>query len=243
MLVLQTVLWPLLHAPGESIVEVEGGTHNPGAPPFEFFERVLVPHLVAMGASIALELVRPGFYPAGGGCVRMKVSGGRPLVPIRLLERGPIVRRRARALVSNLSLKIAHRELNVIRRGWGLHKDDLEAATLESPGPGNVLTLEAEFPGGREIFTNFGQRHVTAEEVAERALAQAQEWEALDVPVGDHLADQLLIPMVLAQGGAFRTGAPSLHTRTNADIVQRFVPVPIRFEPEDPARWRITVGG
>jgi RNA 3'-terminal phosphate cyclase (ATP) len=106
-----------------------------------------------------------------------------------------------------------------------------------------VLTLEAEFPGGREIFTNFGQRHVTAEEVAERALAQVQEWEALDVPVGDHLADQLLIPMVLAQGGAFRTGAPSLHTRTNADIVQRFVPVPIRFEPEDPARWRITVGG
>src|SRR5687767_13803626 len=68
-LVLQTVLWPLLVAPGESTVVVEGGTHNPLAPPFEFLARVLAPLVRRMGAELELELVRAGFYPAGGGAV------------------------------------------------------------------------------------------------------------------------------------------------------------------------------
>ena len=241
-LVLQTILWPLLHASGESIVEVEGGTHNPLAPPFDFFERVLAPHLQTMGCSVQLELVRPGFAPAGGGCMRMRVVGGTSLQPLRLLERGPIVRRRARAVVSNLSPKIAHRELNVVRKGWDLGKIDLEAVELPGPGPGNVLTLEAEFPSGREIFTGFGEKGVTAERVAERALAEALRWEALDVPVGEHLADQLLIPLALAGAGSFRTGEPSQHTRTHASIVQRFLATPVKMEREDDTHWRIEVG-
>jgi RNA 3'-terminal phosphate cyclase (ATP) len=240
-LVLQTVLWPLLFAPGESIVEVEGGTHNPLAPPFEFFDRVLLPHLEAMGASVGLELVRPGFYPAGGGCIRMRVAGGRPLEPFSLIERGPILRRHARAIVSNLSLKIAHRELNVVRKGWPLAKGELEAAEVPSPGPGNVLTLEAEFATGREIFTGFGEKGITAERVAERALAEATRWEALDVPVGEHLADQLLIPMALAGAGRFRTGTPSQHTRTHAAVISRFLDVPVTMTP-DQDQWLITIG-
>jgi RNA 3'-terminal phosphate cyclase (ATP) len=240
-LVLQTVLWPLLHAPGESIVEVEGGTHNPLAPPFEFFDRVLVPHLEMMGASIALELVRPGFYPAGGGCIRMHVAGGRTLEPLSLIERGPIARRHARALVSNLPLKIAHRELNVVRKGWALGKSELEAAEVASPGPGNVLTLEAEFATGREVFTGFGEKGVTAERVAESTLAEATRWEALDVPVGEHLADQLLIPMALAGSGRFRTGEPSQHTRTHAAIIGRFLDVAVSMTPDE-GQWLVTIG-
>lgn len=241
-LVLQTVLWPLLHAQGESVVEVEGGTHNPLAPPYEFFDRVLVPHLETMGACVELELVRPGFYPAGGGCIRMRVAGGRPLQPLALLERGAIVRRRARAIVSNLSTKIAHRELNVVRKGWGLGRDDLEALELPSPGPGNVLTLEAEFATGRELFTGFGDRGITAERVAQEALARAQRWEAVDVPVGEHLADQLLVPLALAGAGVFRTTTPSQHTRTHAEIVHRFLGIAVDMQPEDGEQWRITVG-
>jgi RNA 3'-terminal phosphate cyclase (ATP) len=48
------------------------------------------------------------------------------------------------------------------------------------------------------------------------------------VPVGEHLADQLLVPMALAGAGTFRTGPLSLHARTNLDVIERFVP--LRFD-------------
>jgi RNA 3'-terminal phosphate cyclase (ATP) len=42
-------------------------------------------------------------------------------------------------------------------------------------------------------------------------------------PVGEHLADQLLLPLALSAGGEFRTGRPSQHTLTNRDIIERFL--------------------
>jgi RNA 3'-terminal phosphate cyclase (ATP) len=48
--------------------------------------------------------------------------------------------------------------------------------------------------------------------------------------------------MVLAGGGSFRTTKPSLHTTTNAEVIQRFQPVPIRFEQESELVWCINVG-
>jgi RNA 3'-terminal phosphate cyclase (ATP) len=49
-------------------------------------------------------------------------------------------------------------------------------------------------------------------------------------PVGEHLADQLLIPMAMAGGGSFRTRPLSEHARTNMEVVQKFLPV--RFSRE-----------
>src|SRR5262245_24380479 len=42
-LVLQTVLPALLTAPSPSRLTIEGGTHNPLAPPFDFLERSFLP--------------------------------------------------------------------------------------------------------------------------------------------------------------------------------------------------------
>src|SRR5437867_958993 len=66
-LVLQTVLPPLLTAPGPSTLTLEGGTHNPTAPPFDFLARAFLPLISRMGPSATARLERPGFYPAGGG--------------------------------------------------------------------------------------------------------------------------------------------------------------------------------
>jgi RNA 3'-terminal phosphate cyclase (ATP) len=241
-LVLQTVLWPLLLASGTSEVIVEGGTHNPLAPPFEFLARVLLPHLRAMGAELDLELESAGFYPAGGGRLRLRVTGGLPLCPLVLDERGPIRAERAVAMISNLPDHVARRELDVVRDRLGLAMHELEALTVASPGPGNALEIEAEFAGGRELVTAFGEKGVPAEVVAQRAVAEYTRWRDADVPVGEHLADQLLIPLALAGGGTFITCTPTEHTRTNARIVERLLGVPIALDVESSARIRVTVG-
>src|SRR6185295_18962730 len=63
-LVLQTVLPPLLVAAGPSTLTIEGGTHNPLAPPFDFLERSFLPLVARMGPQFEARLERWGFYPA-----------------------------------------------------------------------------------------------------------------------------------------------------------------------------------
>src|SRR6185436_13785565 len=66
-LVLQTILPPLLAAGGRTVVTLEGGTHNPWAPPFDFLKRVFLPIVNRLGPRVEVALERYGFYPAGGG--------------------------------------------------------------------------------------------------------------------------------------------------------------------------------
>jgi RNA 3'-terminal phosphate cyclase (ATP) len=240
-LVLETVLWPLLLAPGRSRLVLEGGTHNPLAPPFDFIARSLVPRLSEMGAVVAVTLERAGFFPAGGGRMVVEIEGGHPLRPREWLERGPIARAGARALVAGLPVAIGRRELEVVHERLGWSRRDLEVERVEAHGPGNVLLLALEHDGGTTVIAAFGEKGVRAEDVAARAADEAQRFLAADVPVDEHLADQLLIPLALAGGGSFRTVAPSLHTRTNAEIVRRWLPVDIALTDEGDGRWRVDV--
>ena len=54
-LVLQTVLLPLALAGGPSRVTIQGGTHNSGAPPFEFLAHAFLPLVRRIGFDAAIE--------------------------------------------------------------------------------------------------------------------------------------------------------------------------------------------
>jgi RNA 3'-terminal phosphate cyclase (ATP) len=108
-LVLQTVLPGLIVAQGPSQLTLKGGTHNPWSPPFDFLAKVFLPLLARMGANVTVKLVRPGFYPAGGGEFTVDIqpaTDGR-LRPLELMERGEIIGRHARAIVARLPDQIA----------------------------------------------------------------------------------------------------------------------------------------
>jgi RNA 3'-terminal phosphate cyclase len=109
-LVLQTVLPALVTADGPSRLVIEGGTHNPASPPFDFLDRTFLPLLARMGPRVCAKLERPGFYPAGGGRISVSIEPA-PLIPLVLERRGEIRACRARAIVANLPRLIAEREL------------------------------------------------------------------------------------------------------------------------------------
>lgn len=234
-LVLQTVLPPLLTAGAATTLVLEGGTHNPFAPPYEFLEEVFGPRLRRMGPTVALELDRHGFYPAGGGRFRARITPTDRLSPLTLEERGPVRRISARAVVSALPDHIAHRELTMAAAILDIPPGRREAVEVEDPmGPGNVIMIRVESEGVTELFTGFGRKGVPAEEVAREAAEAARDYLDAGVPVGPHLADQLLLPLALAGGGAFRTVPPTPHARTHAEVIRRFLDVEIRMEPEAP---------
>jgi RNA 3'-terminal phosphate cyclase (ATP) len=245
-LVLQTILPALIISPSQDDQEqrthltLEGGTHNPFAPPFDFLAQAFLPLLGRMGARIEARLERYGFYPAGGGRFEISVTPVKRLEPVELNERGEILNRRATALVAHLPRSIAERELGVVHKKLSWPWDWMEAESItNSPGPGNIITLEIESENVTEVFTGFGERGVAAEAVADQAVVATRRYLASDVAVGEHLADQLLLPMALARGGSFTTVPPSRHTTTNIEIIRKFLDVEIGAEQMTNRSWRI----
>jgi RNA 3'-terminal phosphate cyclase (ATP) len=241
MLVLQTVLPALLTAHRASELRLEGGTHNPRAPTFDCLARAYLPLVARMGPRISIELERAGFEPAGGGIVHVRIEPASRLEPLRLEARGPLRRIGAEVLLSKLPAHIAEREAAVLARELHLGDESIRVRTIDdAPGTGNVVSVFTEFEEITEVFAEFGRRGVPAERVAERAALTAKRYLAAGVPVGTHLADQLLVPLALG-GGDYVTLPPSSHTRTNIEVIEAFLPVEIRCAAIGGGAWRIEV--
>ncbi len=241
-LVLQTLLPPLILAGAPSSLVLEGGTHNIHAPPFDFLDRVFLPILNRMGPRVSARLVRPGFYPAGGGRIEVEMEPCPALARIDLIERGALRSVGARALVAALPGEIAVRELAEVEKilGWPEASRRIEQLP-ERWGPGNVLMLEAQFEHATELVTGFGKLGVPAQAVGEQASKRMAGYLASNAVAGPYLADQLLLPMALAGGGSFTTVKPTRHSLTAAEVIAKFLDVAIAFEELDGSHL-VTVG-
>ncbi len=248
MLVLQTVLLPLLMAKEPSQVVLVGGTHNPLAPPFDFVQRAYAPLVERMGAKIDLKLNRPGFFPAGGGQCVVSITPSSSLGELQLLERGALKSRRVRAVVARLPQPIAERECQRILKtlDW-----PSECGSTENWGnaasPANLVFVELQFEHVTEVFTAYGERGKRAEQVADEVAAEVATYLKSDAPVGEHLADQLLLPLGLAAhfgtgGGAFRTGPLSDHSLTHIDLLRKFLQIDITTHAAADKTVIVTVG-
>jgi RNA 3'-terminal phosphate cyclase (ATP) len=227
-LMLQTVLPPLALAGAPSSVVIEGGTHNSGAPPFDFLDRSFFPLLRRMGYAVEARMKRPGFYPAGGGVIEVAIGVSSPFTPLILEDRGAELSCQAEAVVANLPADIAKRELAAVGGLLGWPEEVLFIRTQnEAAGPGNCLMLTMAYEHVCEVVTAFGRIGASSEAVAAEAANEARAYLACAAPVGPHLADQLILPMALAAGGRFVTGPLSAHTRTNIETVGRFLEVRI----------------
>lgn len=228
-LVLQTVLPALMLGEASSTLELTGGTHNPHAPPFDFLAQVYLPLLNRMGPDVEALLDRPGFYPAGGGRLSVAVTPAERLHGMELLERGQIVSQRVRALVSNLPRHIAERECRTIvdEAGWEASCCSVEEVP-DAHGPGNVVMIEISAEHAKELFISYGEPGIRAEQVARCCWNSARHYLNAGVPVGEYLADQLLLPMGIAAhrgegDSAFRT-TPISAGRKPTDIFADFGP-------------------
>lgn len=239
-LVLQTILPPLMLVKSPSDVTIEGGTHNIWAPPVDFLNRAYLSLIRRMGPSVRLNLIRHGFYPAGGGLVRAAIEPVAALKKIYVNERGKIYRIKATARVARLPESIGFREIKLVEAELGEHVE-ASVEKVDSRGPGNVLLIEIVCDHITEIITSFGRRGLPAEKVAGQAVLEARNYIDSGVPVSMHLADQLVLPLSLAGGGSFTTMSLTEHMRTNIEVIKRFLPVDIRVSQVSEGAWQVAV--
>jgi RNA 3'-terminal phosphate cyclase (ATP) len=230
-LVLQTVMTALLYADVPSVVKVSGGTHNPKAPPAHFIEHAYVRMLCAMGAQIDFELKRFGFYPNGGGEVCAAIWPCPQLQSLHLAAPGALREARAEAYVAALPLSVAQRELEAIGKALDWRDHQLHAHPLPNDqGPGNTLLIVLESEHVTEVFSAVGEKRRRAEDVAGDVILEAQRYLASGAAVGEHLGDQLMLPLALAGGGSYTLDHVSQHAITNAEVIAQFLPVHVTFE-------------
>ena len=234
-LVLQTILPALWFADAPSTFRISGGTHNPAAPPADFLLTAWLPLMRRMGAVMEIELLRHGFYPAGGGEVVARVQPVSVLQPLHLLEQRARPVARATAIIAGVPGTVAKRELAALVGHLDGELNEIEGyirGLSSSEGPGNALLLELQCGDVCEVFTALGEKGLAAELVAKQLARDVRDFLASRASVGEHLADQLLLPLALAGGGEFLAAVASSHLRTNIDVIERFLPVSISVNEE-----------
>lgn len=242
-LVCQTILLPLALADDNSTVEFEGGTHNGLSPSVTFLQWSFLPVLAAMGLKTTVDFGNYGFNPAGGGRWKLEIQTVKQLTAVKLDGEKAAIEQlgavlSATAIVSQLPQSIAERELKTVANAMELDDVALNLKVVDSQGPGNSLLLRLQQGYFSSVFERVGEYGTSAERVAKRTIGKLRKLLRSNAHVEEHLADQILLPLLLA-GGAYTTTQPTLHTTTNIAVIRQFTTVAIEVSQIDDGCWRV----
>ena len=243
-LVAQTVIPVLLKADAPSSVTITGGTHVPFAPIWEFFAETYLPELRRMGVRVEAELDTCGFYPAAGGVAKLRVwplaEGAAPdgyeLTDLGAYRGGKVV-----GVVSAIPKSIAEAEVGIVANHFPELALERDVRTVESFGPGNYCYVELDYERASVVFSAVGTYAKSRKAVANEVVQQVREFLKSGKACEKHLADQLLVPLLLLVGGHTERGTEgfwedevwhpnwdvavqkeTLHYKTNKDVIAQF---------------------
>jgi RNA 3'-terminal phosphate cyclase (ATP) len=225
-LVLQATLPALARSGGPSRVTVTGGTHVPMSPSYHYLARHWAEVVRGTGLVVRPRLVRAGFYPPGGGEIAVEVDPWQPrAAPLELAARGALVGLCGVSGAARLRNRVAERQRDAAAAlVWEQRRLEL-AWDVETPvaaSPGSYVQLEALFESGRAAFCGLGERRVRAELLGERAARALLRFLDGEAAVDPHLADQLVVPLLLGAGGRVATSEVTLHLTTVAAVARLF---------------------
>lgn len=240
-LVFQTILPALSRADNHCSVLLEGGTHNQQAPSYDFIVHSFLYTLKEMGYQVETELLRYGFYPHGGGQWCAQIKPVDTIKPFQLSDRGELIKRLAVATSVNLPGHVGERELAQVKKKCHWLSDELSQKLIKSHGSGNILSLRLFMHNTNQLFESVGQLGISAERVAYKAIRSMKHYLKSEAAISEYLADQLLLPMALGQGGSFTTIKPSLHTMTNIKVIQQFIDCDIEVNAITDEKYQIII--
>ena len=240
-LVLQTIALPLVGCDRASRITIRGGTHALWAPAFPFLAQAWLPLVRRAGAKIGLGLDRVGFHPAGGGAVTLTTEPSGPLAPLHVREGALTSELVLRAIVAGLPEAIGARELAAAAELLADDRLDIATTTVDAAGKGNAMWLVArdETTGVANVFTGIGEVGVPAAQVGTDVASAFLAWRASGAAVEAHLADQLMLPIVLAGAGSFTCNELTLHAWTNIAVIEAFTGKRLRAFDLGDGRFRV----
>ncbi len=215
-LVIQAWLPVALHVGGT--VTISGGTEVENSPTIDYVQHLQMNFLEQHGADLVMTINNRGYYPEGGGRVKLEVQKPVELNPFNHVRPGT-PEPEIFSCSSHLPPHVAERQAESARRHLGGIGDSVRIHNDIRPGPGtgSSITVICGWKGSSAI----GRRGFPAEKVGEKAAGLLLEELKKPGVIDTHLADQLLV--YLAQyGGTYTATECSLHAITVCFVLDQF---------------------
>jgi RNA 3'-phosphate cyclase len=259
-LLLQALILPCMFASSKVTLQVRGGTCGKWQASVDYLQNILLPHLRRFVDKIELQVLKRGYYPKGGGMIKLEISPKFNLnkfdsfatfleelqlsVPkMVLLEQGELEQIKG---IVNLSTELEDRDVGErIKQAAKVHLNKFLQPTnirvdyATSPSIGGEVLLWGVFSKDTKIdFTNptllsgdaLIEKSKSSEDIGVEAAAELKE-EIKSLGVVDKwLCDQLIQFMGLLPDSEILTSTVTSHTKTNVDIVEKFLPVGFKIE-------------
>lgn len=243
MLILQALLPRLALAKSTVELTLTGGTNNPWAPPFEYFRWVLIPMLDRMGVSVTADLARRGFYPKGGGEVRVRTQPTTTIQPVEFRDRGALTRCWGITYSANLPEHITQRMTascreRLAREGLTCEQFDLDTRT-PSPGPGCGIVALTQCEHCMIAGDSLGERGKPAEKVGQAAAESLLRDLRSGAAVDAHLGDQLVVWVSLADGeSSYLAPRRTDHLMSAIEVAEQVVGARFTVSGDEPVEVR-----
>jgi RNA 3'-terminal phosphate cyclase (ATP) len=195
-----------LFADSTTKIRLQGGVFQDFAPSAYHMADVLFPLLAYMGATVSLEVERPGYPPKGGGRVELKVAPMKgKLSPVKLPFQGKINQVRIRAIASHLGTqKVAERMAASFSSPWGQRSNRVTTTIVNDTSAlqaGAALSAIAATDTGCLLGADMaGRPGRRSESIGQRVARQLAEDLNSGATVDRHLADMLILFCALADG-------------------------------------------
>jgi RNA 3'-phosphate cyclase len=224
-LVLQTCMIPAILAKGPVTLRIKGGTDVPWAPPIDYLRMIMLPLLQRMGAEVDVAVVQRGFYPSGGGEIRVDFVPSGRLNGTNLSSRGRLVELKGSLACRNLPEHVVERVRNyAVKELAGTMTPKITEDFGRGPSTGVSLVLAACFENTVMGASCLGVKGLPAEKVGEKAARDLKEGISSEGSLDEYAADQIIPFAFLAEGTtSFRTAELSPHAKTNLWVAQQLV--------------------
>jgi RNA 3'-terminal phosphate cyclase (ATP) len=224
-LVLATCLPPLVQAKARTRLTVRGGTDVRWSPPIDYLRLALVPILERFGCGCDIGIVSRGFYPEGGGDVSVEVSPTGAMKPVNIGARGEVLRVEGVSYAQNLPEHVSSRmKHSAIKKLLDSREIRIETDIRKGPSTGAGIVLVAVCENTVIGSSALGAKGVRSESLGESCAEDLLDALRSKATVDEHMADQILIYMALAEEGSMIIAEDlSSHAVTNMWAIEQML--------------------
>ena len=234
-LVIQATMLAARNYTSPFTLDLVGGTNVMWAPPVDSYPMVLFPLMKRRGINAELEILERGFYPIGGGHVKLKMDPIGRIEPLALDDLGQLKGLHGICFVQHLSDRIGSDMIEACKHVFEPQYDiDIQFQRTEGTSRGAGMVLVAEYENGilsSNVLSSKG--HSPQQSGLDAASDLLQEMSAGST-VDIHTADQLLPYMAMAEGkSSFIVSRISKHLLSQMDTLESFLDVRFGVERKD----------
>ena len=224
-LVVQTCLLPASLSRSRVTLTVRGGTDVNWSPPIDYMRLVHLPMLAKFGPSCDIEIASRGFYPEGGGQVTAEITPVSKLEAADLSRRGEIVEIIGVAFAQNLPEHIVSRIKHAaVKELAGFKRVQIETDLRRGHSTGAGIVLTAMCENAIIGSSSLGAKGIRSESLGENCAVDLQDTLSTGATVDDHMLDQILPYMALAEGkSAVLTDELTEHAKTNMWVIEKLL--------------------